>query len=227
MGDVSGIPDKSWEMLESLRPNRIATHQSISGTSGQSVTAHTALEASLTDSVLALDLSRSHPNRAPNRISNGTAQSNGNGNGGTFTPTTQPPLILIIDSLWPLKTHTSHFNLPQALDAAHRLRGDMTYLTGFSHPTSHYQWEEICLSIKGLDGKREHPDEGIAKKLVEEVWADEQFMKGEEGKGKGEVSLGQELKRWGGRVEPAWDGLKLRIATEGWTEVETRAARFH
>ena len=76
-----------------------------------------------------------------------------------------------------------------------------------------------------MAGKRNHPDEGIARKLVEEVWADEQFAKAHKGQDGG--SLGDKLKRWGGRVEPAWDGLKLQIANEGWTEVETRAASFH
>lgn len=223
MGDVSGIPDKTWEMLESLRPGRhsVGNGKPISSKqskSDQADTTRTALEASLTDSVLSLDLS----NSAPKSTTNGLG--NWNGDGGTFTPTPLPPLILIIDSLWPLKTHTSHYNLPQALTAAHRLQADMSYLTGFSHPTSHYQWEELCLSIRGMDGKRDHPDEGIAGKLVEEIWADEQFAKGGR---EGERSLGEKLKRWGGRVEPAWDGLKLQVATEGWTEVETRAAQFH
>lgn len=230
MGDVSGIPNTTWEMLEGLRPKQKAVRNG--ETEGGRPTApppsgdglaRTSLEASLTDSVLAMNLS------GPPKGSNGLSNGNGNGNGGTFTPTPQLPLILVIDSLWPIKKHTSHFNFPQALLAAHRLGANMTYLLGFSHPTTHFQWEELCLSIKGMDGKREHPDEGIAKRLVEDVWADEQFTKatGEDKEGEGEGSLGQKLKKWGGRVEPAWDGLKLQISKEGWTEVETRAAMFH
>lgn len=230
MGDVSGIPNTTWEMLESLRPKQKAVRDGKTDNLRSTATrplgngsARTSLEATLTDSVLAMDLSSPHHKNGTNGLSNGSG--NANGNGGTFTPTPQLPLILIIDALWPIKTHTSHYNFPQALLAAHRLGANMTYLLGFSHPTTHFQWEELCLSIRGLDGRREHPDEGISKRLVEDVWADQQFTKSV-GDGK-EGPLGENLKRWGGRVEPAWDGLKLQISKEGWTEVETRAAMFH
>lgn len=215
MGDVSNIPEKSWKMLDGLRrkPSPSRKHEveyvrrSVNGNeaNGQGdAPARTSLEASLTHSVLSMDLSRS----------NGVNSSSKN---GTFTPTSQPPLILIIDSLWPTRTHTSHYNFPQALAVAMRLNTDMAYLLGFTHPTSHYQWEELCLSIRGMQGKRDdHPDSDIAKDLVETVWDDEQF--------KGDV--GKKLKAWAGRVEPAWDGLKLEVAAEGWTEVETRGVRI-
>lgn len=198
MGDVSDIPDKSWQMLESLRPGQKVKAKSIDVADNTKSMARTSLEASVRNLHL-------------------HSAMNGDGN-GTFTPTTQPPLILVIDSLWPTRTHTSHYNFPQALSVALRLRTDMTYLLGFTHPTSHYQWEELCLSIRGLDGNRpEHPDAGIARDLIDEVWADGQFKKD---------SFGDRLKAWGGRVEPAWDGLKLQVAVEGWTEVETRAAKW-
>jgi hypothetical protein len=216
MGDVSDIPDKSWKMLESLRrrdgtspssSSKLETDQVRKSANGEALNGHpparTSLEASLTRSVLSMDLSH----------------SNGNGKtDGMFTPTTQPPLILIIDSLWPTRTHTSHYNFPQALSAAMRLNADMTYLLGFTHPTTHFQWEELCLSIRGMEGKREdHPDSTIAKALVKNVWSDEPF----------EGESGKKLKQWGGRVEPAWDGLKLEVSTEGWTEVETRSVMIH
>jgi hypothetical protein len=63
-----------------------------------------------------------------------------------------------------------------------------------------------------LDGQRDHPDSSAAEALVKKVWNDKQFNS----------KFGRELKAWGGRVEPSWDGLKLEIAQDGWTEVATR-----
>lgn len=231
MGDVSAIPDESWKMLDGLRPHAKtpASHTKRNGDHRTSA-AHTSLEASLTDSVLALDISSTQP-KSRNKINEDGSSPTNNGTGsGMFTPTVQPPLILIIDSLWPIRTHTSHYNYPQALTASLRLQANMTFLLGFSHPTSHYQWEELCLSIRGMDGQRpDHPDHDIAQRLIKDVWADEQFTQikhKKDHKGHESGSLGDKLKRWGGRVEPGWDGLKLEVSSEGWREVETRATAF-
>lgn len=204
MGDVSSIPDRAWSFLKSLRPNK--TVKQVNGEQAAE-TARTSLEASVTKTVAELDLdSGVHASRRAN--SDGTPS-------GIFTQSPNP-LILVIDSLWPLRTHSSHFNFPQALDTALRLGANMSYLTGFSHPTTHFIWEELCLSIREIDGQRDHPDADAASALVQKVWQDRQFS--------GE--LGKKLKSWGGKVEPSFDGLKLEISPKGWTEVETRSLSF-
>lgn len=201
MGDVSSIPDRSWKYLKGLRQNH---HNGVvengNSRSNSTEVARTALEESVNESIEKLKLDEGihgHTER----------------NGAILAKhTTQNPLILVVDSLWPLRSHPSHFSFPQALATALRLKADLSLLIGFVHPTTHFIWEELCLSIRGKDGKREHPDSEAAKALVKKVWNDEQFS-GEAGK---------RLKEWAGRVEPSWDGLKLEMTPEGWTEVATR-----
>jgi hypothetical protein len=129
--------------------------------------------------------------------------------------TAPPPLpILIVDSLWPIRTHVSHTNFPQALEIALRLNPSVTYLTGMTHPSTHFMWEELCLAIRGKDAQRgDHPDAELSKYLVQKVFADGQFS--------GASHLGKRVKDWGGIVEPAWDGLVLEAGNgEGlWKEV--------
>jgi hypothetical protein len=200
MGDVSSIPDRAWKYLESLRAkSRIAEVEDEKSVTA--IPARTALEESVNQSVAALKLDQGI---------HGSTESNG-AVLGKYTSTAKP-LILIVDSLWPLRTHTSHFNFPQALATALRLDADMSFLTGFSHPTTHFIWEELCLSIRGKSGEREHPDSEAAAALVKKVWNDKQFN----------GDAGKRLRKWGGRVEPGWDGLKLEIESDGWTEVGTR-----
>jgi hypothetical protein len=207
MGDVSSIPDRAWTFLEGLRPNRTINGGARNGNrkSASESDEHDAIPArtSLESSVADLNLS-------------GSERSNGNSSAsGTFT-TSSDPLILVIDSLWPLRTHSSHFNFPQALDTALRLEANMSYLTGFSHPTTHFIWEELCLSIRGLDRQRDHPDAKAAAALVQKVWRDKQFT----------GDLGKKLKHWGGKVEPSFDGLKLEVSQKGWTEIEAKGLSF-
>ena len=88
----------------------------------------------------------------------------------------------------------------------------MTYLIGFTHPTTHYMWEEICLSFRDLHGKREHPDEDSARGLVKRIWENEDIKQ-----------IGGKIKEWGARIEPGWDGLVLKLKEdeeEGWAVVD-------
>lgn len=200
MGDVSSIPDRSWNYLEGLRQKQPSATRISHATTNGSAPATTSLEQSVYESVAEMKLDagiHGHTERT----------------GSILDKYTSPqPLILVVDSLWPLRSHPSHFSFPQALATALRLGSDLTLLIGFVHPTTHFIWEELCLSIRGKDGTREHPDSEAAAALVKKVWNDEQF--------RGET--GEKLKEWAGRVEPSWDGLKLEIAHDGWTEVATR-----
>ncbi|KAK4687421.1 phosphoribosyl 1,2-cyclic phosphate phosphodiesterase, partial [Tremellales sp. Uapishka_1] len=123
-----------------------------------------------------------------------------------------PPKILIIDALWPIRTHASHINFPQALEIAMRIKPQITYLIGFSHPTTHYMWEKLGRSVAGRGEDKSspsHPDEKHALELVEKVWADEQFTRD---------GLDARLREWKGRVEPGWDGLVVEVDEKGWRE---------
>ena len=202
MGDVSSIPDRSWKYLEGLRRKQPQNgNQTAHRTTNGEAPATTSLEESVGQSVADMKLDEGihgHTER------NGAVL-------GKFTSKSKP-LILVVDSLWPLRSHPSHFSFPQALATALRLGADLTLLIGFVHPTTHFIWEELCLSIRGKDGQRDHPDSEAAQALVKKAWSDQQF----------DCEFGKKLKEWAGRVEPSWDGLKLEIAPEGWTEVATR-----
>ena len=130
--------------------------------------------------------------------------------------TTPPSLpILIIDSLWPFRSHSSHYSFGEALTAALQFQPAMTYLLGSTHPATHFIWEELCFSLHGEHGKRpNHPDDEIAKEMVKKLKKTEPFV-GPDGV----------LARWqawgGGKVAPAWDGLVLEIDGKGkWGEIE-------
>ena len=75
-------------------------------------------------------------------------------------------------------------------------------------------WEEICLSFRGLDGRREHPDGDVTKSLVKRVWDHQDIGSG----------LGDQVKIAALRVEPAWDGLAVEVGghlgLDGWKEVD-------
>ncbi|WRT65509.1 uncharacterized protein IL334_002453 [Kwoniella shivajii] len=112
--------------------------------------------------------------------------------------------VLIIDALWPLRPHASHFSLQQALQTALRLKAQYTYLIGSTHPTTHFMWEEICLSLFDEHGERDHPDRVQSDWLVNKV--KEKVFTSKKGQG-----IGEEWKNHGGVVRPAWDGLVLEI----------------
>lgn len=131
------------------------------------------------------------------------------------TPNTAPLPVLIIDSLWALKRHSSHIHFVEALRIAMRLRPAMTYLVDLVHPLSHYMWEELCYSLKGENGKRgtEHPDDEQARELIGRFWNDRHVGK-----------MKKQLDTWEGRVEPGWDGLVIEVYKGEWKVVEGKKA---
>ncbi|WWD16692.1 hypothetical protein CI109_101122 [Kwoniella shandongensis] len=130
-------------------------------------------------------------------------------NGLSDLSVSQPPSlpILIIDALWPLRSHASHFGFGQALEAALRLKPTYTYLTDSSHPTSHFMWEELCLSLHDQHGQRkDHPDGPQSEWVVKQAWDKVLGSKKD-----GERGMGERWKEFGGVVRPAWDGLVLEV----------------
>ncbi|OCF45086.1 hypothetical protein I317_01138 [Kwoniella heveanensis CBS 569] len=158
------------------------------------------------------------PDATPTRVV--TPQTNGE-------KEMQPLPILVIDALWPLRPHTSHFSFLQALETALRLRSSHTYLVGSTHPTTHFMWEELCLSLldkgQGRNGKREHPDSVQSEYLVDKVW--KQVLGSKKNKD-GTVKPGfgdrwkKEFESGAGIVRPAWDGLVVQIPADEQGEVE-------
>ncbi|WWC87676.1 uncharacterized protein L201_002567 [Kwoniella dendrophila CBS 6074] len=158
-----------------------------------------------------------------------TPITNGNGNGEGEGDGEEPLPILIIDALWPLRPHASHFSLQQALKCSLRLKAKFTYLIGSTHPTTHYMWEEICnsllsptlLSQKIIDEaekkeREEHPDKIQSDYLVKKVWdkvlskskSQQQSNNDELGLGLGEL---WKRENRNAIVRPAWDGLVLQV----------------
>ncbi|WVW79937.1 hypothetical protein I302_101908 [Kwoniella bestiolae CBS 10118] len=138
----------------------------------------------------------------------------------TPTPSNDQLPILIIDALWPLRPHASHFSLKQALETALRLKPKYTYLIGSTHPTTHFMWEEICLSLSSperQDGQRNHPDRVQSDWLVQKVW-EKVFTERKAGE-KG-IAERWKMENEGGILRPAWDGLVLQIPAEKGGEVE-------
>jgi hypothetical protein len=151
----------------------------------------------------------------PNLSVSETISPNTVENGNSDSP--KPLPIFIVDALWPLKTHFSHFSLAQAMSAAIELKPGMTYTLGSTHPTTHFMWEEVCRSFNGKDGLRpDHPDAVISRGLVEKVKKDGSFN--------GRDKLASRWAEWGGRIEPGYDGLGLEISDDGsWKEIPVRS----
>jgi len=61
--------------------------------------------------------------------------------------------ILVLDSLFRWREHSTHVNLPQALDIVERLRPQRVFFTGMGHEIVHDDTEEYLRSISG-PGKR-------------------------------------------------------------------------
>jgi len=194
MSDVSEIPERTWDRL--LR--RESRSKSKTPASDASSRSRTVVNGSSTLSI-------------STRASSSTTTSSTSAPASPSVPAHLP--ILIIDALWPLRSHPSHVSLIQALTPVLRLRPSMTYLIGSTHPTTHYMWEEICLSFRELDGRREHPDGEVARGLVKRFWESPENQRG----------VGQSVKEMGARIEPAWDGLVVEVGDglgeAGWREV--------
>lgn len=232
MSDVSRIPESTWKrMLDRSRPtftdNHNGTsngHLTITNETGDPVEARARAEGRVVIPPTPQDTPRARSpvggfsklSITPSKPRNGSDSS---------TSSKRQSLdnnlpILIIDALWPIKRHSSHTNLPEALEIALRLNPSITYVVDLVHPITHYMLEELGRSV-GKGGPEEwiakekagaklvHPDDAQARDLVRRWWSDEQ-VKGE---------LGERLKRWTGRVEPGWDGLVVRVKDGVWEEV--------
>lgn len=239
MSDVSGIPERSWEILdrysrrggsdlssESPKANGHSNgtqkqKQSGTGTATNGATSKTDTPIGSPTGTI-LEMALPHQNTSTqDSVTHFTSPSS------DAKAKPERPLILIIDILWPTRTHPSHFNFPQALTTALRLNPSITYGMGYVHPTTHFMWEELGLSIRGLDGQRtDHPDSEMAEELVKRVWADKQFSSSSSSSSGGKMSLGKRLKEWGGRVEPSWDGLGLVVGEKGWRDVPHKGLYF-
>ena len=198
MADLSEVPDRTWTALESLNM------------AGPSTTRKPLSSAeNSTDITL---------NGLAERL-DGALTVN-----GSSSPESDRPYslrILIIDALWPLRRHLSHFSFAQALDTALRVRPRMTYLLGSTHPTTHFMWEEICLAVSGrkavrsppnaskpIDWRSIHPDREPSDWLIDRVRHNTEFAGS---KTKGTSGILDRWKDFGGEVEPAWDGLVLEF----------------
>ncbi|WVQ79051.1 hypothetical protein IAT38_001144 [Cryptococcus sp. DSM 104549] len=197
ISDASSIPERTWDRMLS-RGGKSTKSKTILPTPDDSPPRGGD------------DTSRGLP--SPKSISDITALSLSD----PTAPSSRPDLtlpILVVDALWPLQPHASHFSLAQALTTALRLRAANTYLIDSTHPTSHFMWEEICASLSDPAREehevREHPDAAQAEWLVKRVW-EKVFGEGGEGEG-----LGDRWREEGGRVQPAWDGLVLEVGGEG------------
>jgi hypothetical protein len=95
-----------------------------------------------------------------------------------------------------------------------RIKPSITYLVDLVHPVSHYMWEELCASVRNEHGQlwdkeNRHPDDEQAQELVERYWGDKDVKR-----------TAAEVKAWGGRVEPGWDGLVVEVNGNGGKEGE-------
>ncbi|WVO13206.1 hypothetical protein L204_100818 [Cryptococcus depauperatus] len=191
MSDVSSIPEQTWErMLESASRRQ---------------TTLSTPDRPVRESVL--------PSQPILDIANPSASTSHSLRPSEMKASTPNYPLLIVDALWPTKGHPSHFSFAQALATSLRLKAANTYLTGMTHPTSHFMWEEICQSLLDPDGRhhkaRNHPDARQAEWLVKRIW-DGIFTEGRNGQG-----LGDRWRTDGGVVKPAWDGLVLEVNQKG------------
>lgn len=117
--------------------------------------------------------------------------------------------LLVVDALWPWRMHPSHVGFPQAMEIALRVKAQRTLILGMTHPTTHYMWEEVGLSIRGQERNDEkHSDHLLSVALLEKIWATPEMG-----------AIKDELHVWGGEVGPAWDGLGVDVGPNGVTEL--------
>ncbi|EIW69074.1 hypothetical protein TREMEDRAFT_31568 [Tremella mesenterica DSM 1558] len=205
IADVSHIPEKSWEIL--LNPRRV--HSSLSSkmnglTLEQPSSGPFSTSTSDSNSI-PIPILTNQINPSLNHID--PASNSGSGLDPQAKSKNDKLAVLIIDALWPLRSHTSHYNLRQALLAAERLRPCITYLVGSTHPTSHYMWERLCQSISDIPPKvvneDNHPDEDVASIIVDKFWYTQPDEK--------EKQLLDQWGKEGAKIEPAYDGLMLEL----------------
>ena len=166
LSDVSEIPERTWELLLNRRPGcGEATNGGLGGSASSS--------GHLTD-LHALDDSSGSGSPPAGKESSPAIFSPVAPvlNNGGATPRLP---ILIVDALWPLRPHLSHYSFVQALETMLRLQPSISYLVDSTHPTTHFMWEELCLSVRGQEGTRDHPDSEITKGARESVLGEPGF----------------------------------------------------
>jgi hypothetical protein len=127
--------------------------------------------------------------------------------GGAEKPAAAP--VLVIDSLWAWRVHTSHVSFVEAMGIALRMKPFQTLLVGMSHPTTHWMWEELGRHIRGQAGTTpQHKDHLLAQNLIAKVWGMDDMK-----------HIAADLAAWGGIVGPAWDGLGMDLVPEGAVEL--------
>lgn len=209
MSDVSSIPESTWaRMLDRNRPDTLGGTKTVKQVNGSG---YSGSIPSASGRVVVPPTPQDTPKRSQSPV-DGTSKLAISAAHKTQTPPSSRLPILIIDALWPIARHSSHTNLVEALEIAMRLNPLMTYVVDVVHPVTHFMWEELGLSIRGLDGQRRgHPDDAQAEDLVKRWWADEQVQG---------TDVGKRLKEWAGKVEPGWDGLVVRVQEGQWAEVK-------
>lgn len=231
MSDVSGVPAKTWDVLL-RRPARSMLSRHEEDELNAKLTKLEAIGKKATMPVSVAQIQPTAP-ATPSMVEfqpaltiNGTSPSPFTAmqrQRGIIVPrvapnravATLPPVpadfqmprlkCLIIDTLFPTRQHGSHFSFAEAVTLANVLRPDVTYMLGFTHPVTHYMWEELGRSILQQDGQREHPDNAVCEELVKMVWDGEFGLPG----GPGDVARQQ-----GRRVEPAYDGLAFELDSD-------------
>ena len=207
MGDVSEIPERTWEALGVSRRGKSAAKATAQKTVSNGVKAkqngdkaphEPATEPQPAEGLSGLVISDATASETVENETNGSLR---------------PLPIFVVDALWPLKSHFSHFSLAQAMSAALELKPSMTYTLGSTHPTTHFMWEEVCRSFNGKDGARtDHPDAEISRGLVQKVKKDSAFN--------GREKLAEKWNEWGGKIEPGYDGLGVAVQDDGtWKEI--------
>lgn len=113
--------------------------------------------------------------------------------------------ILVIDTLR-LVTRPSHFGIEDALNTAHRLGAQRTYLVGLEHGATHESWERACKAFGEEMPKIKKEEISTQSRLVDIGKDPELFHRTALYMGKPKSPM------W---VRPAFDGLK--ISTDGKT----------
>ncbi|RXK41405.1 hypothetical protein M231_01310 [Tremella mesenterica] len=256
IADVSHIPDKSWDILLNHRRVHSSLSSKMNGLtleqpSSSSFSTPTSTSTSnfipipLPTEQLDLSLTHTHPSSYSSFSLDPKEKSTNN-----------KLAVLIIDALWPLRSHTSHYNLRQALLAAERLRPCITYLVGSTHPTSHYMWERLCQSISDIPQVSENTQVGESQRNGHGRRVGKDVSTDIEERSKGKIVVNEDnhpdkdvasiivdkfwytqpdekekqlLDQWGkegAKIEPAYDGLMLELQRDSDCMVINPPQRF-